>query len=68
MDPSEADEGGEPERRHEGDSTVGNAAEQGIMRAQMADQKPSKQCADAGAKRNRDAADRKGEQDADNAA
>ena len=47
MNPGQADESREPERRHEGDGAVGNAPEQGIMRAQMADQKSSEQRADA---------------------
>ena len=68
MDPGQPDESREPKRRHEGDGAVGNPPEQGITRAQMTDQKPGEQRADAGAQRNFDASDRKGHENANDAA
>ena len=68
MDAGQPDESREPQRRHKGDGAVGNPPEQRIARAQMPDQKSGEQRADAGAQRDFDASDRKGHENADDAA
>src|SRR5215203_3905329 len=68
MDAGQPDERREPKRRHEGDSPIGDPPEQRIARAQMTDQEPGEQRADAGAQRNPHAPNRKGYEHADNAA
>src|SRR5690242_12109644 len=68
MEPGEPDESRQSQRCHKRDGAIGNSPEQRIMRAQMTDQKASKQRSDTRAQRDLDASDRKGQQNANDAA